>query len=492
MKISMWHLYHSLPYENMTPMIKEGSCSITCARWIVGTRLNETAVFVGRSSDYFFTNSNNTIVVHRHDMIQIPNVEPEEVFNEICYWIDRFAEWEDELENCLTEENGLTKMMDVSKKIFNNPMFIYAPDGTTLGISSGYDPDVHWHWKEILTNGGLSESRLENLKDSIKLTEVFKDLEPTIHPSAMGYGSYIHCSILAKGYMAGHFVLFEFCDKFKEGTLDLCQIMLGFFSRYMELNYSEYSSTSKFGQFFRSMFSYQQYNVDDMKLLLKTLRWSFKDEYQLFAIRERVTSAPVLLMKMYTKLLDAFPDTIVFVNGSELVLISNKTREHNAAQIETRLPALLKNDYYVGVSTVFKGLSDAGLYYHQAVNELELCEKNNSFFSFAEQHRTEYFKSMLAKAALSKAYLHPGLLKLYEYDQENHGEYYATMRAYCLANFHLSEAASMLNLHRNSISYRMEKIRDIIDFAPFDQLAKEFDPDNMLTIYMTIAYLDQL
>lgn len=90
MKLSMWNLYHSLPYRDAVPMIKDGHPTITCARWIVTSYLNPDAVYVGTEKDFFDTQEHAALVVHRHDMILVRNVEVEELFNEICCIIDRF------------------------------------------------------------------------------------------------------------------------------------------------------------------------------------------------------------------------------------------------------------------------------------------------------------------------------------------------------------------------------------------------------------------
>ena len=117
--------------------------------------------------------------------------------------------------------------------IFENPMFIYAPDGKSLAMSSHYPPEINWHWAEILENNGLSEDRMKTLRDQSNLTRVFKDLTPTFHESKIGLTDYIHCSILANHYMAGHFVLFSMHKPLSKEVLPLCSILVSYISKYI-------------------------------------------------------------------------------------------------------------------------------------------------------------------------------------------------------------------------------------------------------------------
>ena len=48
----------------------------------------------------------------------------------------------------------------------------------------------------------------------------------------------------------------------------------------------------------------------------------------------------------------------------------------------------------------------------------------------------------------------------------------------------------MLGIHRNSLSYRMDKIRQITDFSEIDSLSAEPDPDRIKELVVSIIMLD--
>lgn len=89
MKISIWNIYNQLPYPEKIPLIKNGAPTIENARWIIPRDLNPNSVYIGSAGEFFDSAENDTLIVHRYDMILIHNTEPEEAFNEVSSIIDR-------------------------------------------------------------------------------------------------------------------------------------------------------------------------------------------------------------------------------------------------------------------------------------------------------------------------------------------------------------------------------------------------------------------
>lgn len=490
LKISMWNIFHNLPFSDKIPMIKDGSPSITCARWITSSCLNKDAVYVGREKDFFYTGRENAIIVHRQDLILVGQVEPEDLFNEICCLLDSFEAWEEQLIRCEKQPDGLNQMLNASRHLLHNPSFIYAPDGKALAIAAGFPPSVHWHWKEILDHHGLTEERLLNLKESISLTDVFQDLSPTIRDSKMGEHQYMHCSILANGYMAGHLVVFSMLTPFTEGQEILVKNLVRHMSRHMENHFSEYSPSSRLSEIIISILSHRPYEEKGFQLLLRTMRWNEHDEFRFFALKENVVHEPVLLANVFIRLSDQLKNAVTFQIGTQLVILENQThmRAWNTADATVR--KLLEDNFICGVSNIFKGLKQCELYYAQANYELEQCIKRSKSISYAEERSLPFFLKLLTENRLSKAYVYQPLTVLKAYDAEHGTEFYETLRAYFYCGFHMSDAARMLRIHRNSLTYRLDKIRELIDFQIFDQLAMSGDFNELNRLFLSFLYLD--
>ena len=87
-------------------------------------------------------------------------------------------------------------------------------------------------------------------------------------------------------------------------------------------------------------------------------------------------------------------------------------------------------------------------------------------------------------------YALPELVRLKRYDEANQTQFFETLYAYTYASFHLSDAARYLGIHRNSLDYRLKRIREIIDFSLFDKLLSVPDKDAFTYLMLSFAIVD--
>ena len=70
----------------------------------------------------------------------------------------------------------------------------------------------------------------------------------------------------------------------------------------------------------------------------------------------------------------------------------------------------------------------------------------------------ETFEKKIPKSA---SWIHPGLMKLYLYDQKRETELITTLREYLIHPGQSSLVAENLHIHKNTLLYRLGKIREI-------------------------------
>ena len=493
MKLSMWNIYHRLPYPDKIPLIKDGSPTIEKIRWIVSRDLNPSTIYIGSEADFFADARENTLIVHRNDMILIHHADPEEVFNDVSGIVEMYQKWELALKECLSLPNGLTEMLKVSSPFLQNPSFIYAPDGKALAIAPGYPGSIHWHWQEILENRGLTEERLENLQETIDLTNVFTDRRPTTRDSHMGEHQYMHCSIVANGYMAGHFVVFSLLKDFETGLEHLVSHLIRYLTQYMEEHYEIYSPTSRISEFIAALIHERPYSRKEFLLLQKLLRWNNEeDTYQFFILKETVKGEPVRLSGVHLKLSQLLLGSVVFLENNLLILLVNL--QHLALR-EKELNLLLDSfsrHFYCGVSNPFQKIEQAGIYYRQALAELVRCKELQLSRSYGAEHTGFHLTWLLKQDPMNGAYVKRSLLTLMEYDKKERSHYYETLRAWFYSGFHPTAAASLLRIHRNSFNYRMERMRELISFEEIDQISVSRDIPRINEYLYSFMYLDSL
>lgn len=492
MKLSMWNIYHELSEGDKLAMIHEGEATISGARWLVTTKLSADHVYVGGAGEYFEAGDEDAIIVHRRDMILVKQIDPEELFDEICSIIEKYNIWQQRLADLLDARDGFQRMIDLSSDILRNPSFVYSPTGEILAIASAFPASVHWHWKELIDNKGLSEKRLKFLKDNIHLSAVFEDTVPVRRKSVMDDFEYIHCSIFQKKRIVGHFVLFGFTGPIPDGMEAILAELIRWMNRYTETHYQQFSPQSRLTDVFLGYLEREPYNQESLIDLLHSLQWHREDLYQIFVIREAVSSEPVLLTRICRKINEEVPTVLAAVRDERLIILRNLGQDdakENQRELN-QLKEILSEDFYIGISSPFRGFEQSEIYYRQGRAELDRCEKEGVRYSFGRAHLLDSLREVIQKNDLLRTYVEPALLTLYLHDARNGTACYETFRAYCFSGFHKSETAGFLSLHRNTLNYRLERIEEVLGSETFYRLTQPDDLSQVMQLLFSCYIVD--
>lgn len=473
-------------------MIIDGTCTITGIRWLVSTQLSGDRVYVGSARDYFEAREDDSLIVHRRDMILVKQISPEEVFDEVCSIIERFNIWDQRLCDLIESDMGLQRMIDISKDVLNNASYIYSPLGEILAIASDYPSSVHWHWKELIDNNGLSEKRLKYLKDNIQLSDVFEDSVPVKRKSVMDDYEYIHCSLFYHNRIVGHFVLFGFTNQIPEGMEDLVGQLIFRMNQYVDRHSVDFSPQSKLNKLFLGYLEKDKVDTETLRSLLSSFCWQVRGAYQVIVLKEMVSNEPVLLSRTCRKLTKEVPRILAVIYEEQIVILRNLNDTKFTEIQDNRLSAIMGNDFCAGFSNQFIGFECAELYYRQALAEMSRCEALGLQSSYGKDHIMHCFGDMIKADNLLLSYVDPVLIRLKDHDERHGTSYYETFRAYCFTAFHKAETAEYLSLHRNSLNYRLDKITEFLGEELFLKLTRIDNPEHREQLLLSCLILDNV
>lgn len=164
-------------------------------------------------------------------------------------------------------------------------------------------------------------------------------------------------------------------------------------------------------------------------------------------------------------LLRELPFSISVLRGSYLILITNSSNRPD--HLWTALESLSETYHIsVGLSAYFNNLSDLRKHYTQA----KMANKyGNHYISNAKLYRFETLKTeILLNELMDKTdfriFFSNDLERLIEYDQTENTEYYKTLKTYLDCGLNKEEARKKLNIHRNTLPYRLERIEEILGY----------------------------
>ena len=492
MGIGMWGIFSFLRSGTAAPLIQDGRQSIVRARLFLDENDDSQSVLVGTGKDFFRTDV-DVVIANGYDMILVRGAELETVFDEVSNIIDRYQAWEGELNDAVHEENGLQIMLDSSYPLIRHAMFVYGRDGKAIAISSHFPPTTHWLWNEILVAGGLTSQRMLSLKDDIELTTVFQDEKPTVRASSIeDTYEYMHCSLRADGMVCAHLVLFSFAAPFEPGLDQIVMELVKHGDAYANAHSQQFASSSDDERMVAAMLNGEQFAASSLFESLNSRQWKLDDDYRVHVLNEAVRGEPVLLTRAFNLISQEAGNAIVSRSSKSLLVLENQSKPAQKESASWLLDhsALLRDNFHCGTSAQFRTLAYCKQYYLQAIEESNRAAVLGFPRSCAENHCADYLSQRLENDELAMTYARPELKELRLFDRAHGTSYYETLRAYCICGFQGMRTARLLGIHRNSLLYRLDRIREIIDFSRYDELAAHPDVLGLNEVVASFMLID--
>jgi len=151
-------------------------------------------------------------------------------------------------------------------------------------------------------------------------------------------------------------------------------------------------------------------------------------------------------------------DNIVFLTGTD------KYSTLNPSDISRLKDFLSVNHLKAGISNFFQDIKDISRFYKQAVDSVILgnrLDDNTVLLYYSDYYIYHIFKVFEGTDVQLEFLIHPGLMQLLYYDKEKNTDLIKTLQEYLLYPGHSSVIAENLHIHKNTLLYRMQKIKDL-------------------------------
>jgi DNA-binding PucR family transcriptional regulator len=172
-----------------------------------------------------------------------------------------------------------------------------------------------------------------------------------------------------------------------------------------------------------------------------------------------------------------------------IVLVVNNNRDNliRESEFKTLKEFIAKHNLYGGISRCFTKITDMKKHYNQALTAIKIgyhVDKQALLYNYESLVIFEMFDACSTQKNL-KDLCHPSLISLVEYDTKYKTNFVQTLYAYLENDKSQTATAKVLNIHRNTISYRMRKIAEImkVDFN---------DTMLALRLYLSFKILDYI
>lgn len=195
------------------------------------------------------------------------------------------------------------------------------------------------------------------------------------------------------------------------------------------------------------------------------------------------------------------PDALIYRNMDQIVMIQQVDSEQTELEYQKEMEEVedviqrsifyrkKDTDFQIGIGKSVKGYQRLKESYHEASQAIKYIEivrlvtgdKNKSVVHYSNLGFFQIFGEIDDMTKLER-YIPETLKKLYEYDDEHKGELIPTLQMFLSNNQSIRKTAGAMFVHYRTISYRMEKIKEITGIN-FDNVNEVLAVSNGLVIY---------
>ena len=176
---------------------------------------------------------------------------------------------------------------------------------------------------------------------------------------------------------------------------------------------------------------------------------------------------PIISILDIKQINDLFPEALVSVYDECVVMIircndKQRLNEKNKQQLEQ----FLKKDIILrcGVSMVFNNFLHLRYYYTQSKFAASQCKPSlGSAICFYEDYQSDHVLTTLSLGNDLRCFCHPGILSLWESGNESQRDLVQCLYHFFLNGRNLSSAAEAIDIHRNTLIYRLTKAEEILN-----------------------------
>lgn len=434
-----------------------------------GIRINEAA------EDCVAVSVTDSAVVFSHgrDIIKVPGAPLDRVFNAVLEASRAYELWERDLYHLIFSGCSLQDIVDKAFPLFQNPIFFVdetdrvlarTPHGTgevneawDILVETGYLPYESATASRNLIEGNIHSRRRRGKNVPFLFSPPTKDIDNR----GINYRIYSP----ATEEVVGTLIIIENETPVTLGMLNLSEVLTDAVDEWMHMHKNDHPFKTD-RNLIRELIEAPE-SVRNKEVLKRYIP-PCANGYKLAVITGCGHIPEDQIRKMIE---DTLEGSRVYRYGEEVIAVI--PLEQDEKEIRKHLDRVLfYQGVRIGLSYSFYDLTGFSSYYHQA--RVALSYGSGKFSGIGPEIAMRYFTDETVKDVFGANIAHPSLETLREYDGKHGGELYDTLYQFLRNERSLIASSRALNIHRNSLIYRIEKIRQLTDIDLDDPDIREY------------------
>lgn len=376
----------------------------------------------------------------------------------------------DEVFQVLQAGYGYQSMLDTARSYLNNPITLCTTSFSVLASSpkERFDDKFDVYEKKFY----LKNEFIRNMKEKEVLQHLFTSSSPMVVEIDDSPGiAYLFCSIHIRRAAVGYLCISSLYRPFEAADSAFVMNLSKLISLEMQKAecYAEKTGL-KYECFLTDLIEQNLHSETIAVRHLVQLGEPFYQYFWVLGFTFHGFSNHQLNPNYYIDQLSGiFKHSMAFFYKGTVILLHTSSYKDPYQSIDKhKLTHFLQlNQINAAISYRFEKILDTWRYYNQVIFLLKnkKCVRKERCLNYEDN----YLNHLLEAAQNdinAETIIHPDLLFLQKYDQENNTEYIKTLKAYFLNNRNALNTSNYLHIHKSTFFYRIGKIADLTSFDP--------------------------
>nr|WP_320025294.1 helix-turn-helix domain-containing protein [uncultured Acetobacterium sp.] len=400
-----------------------------------------------------------------------------ELSNRIHQIYDFFEIWNMSLQKSIRENKPLQYLIDLSEPVFENGITIMNPDFYIIARTS-LTLDFNL-FEELKTDefGRLQPQQVNSFKNDLAYQKIKDEKAVFIYPKNILPYRTLCKNIFHHDSFLFRLVVCENIHPFSESDA----VLLEYLGKSLTEDSEYLVSVNRFDddeliELLNDMVAGKAYHLADFEKELKRLGWELNHFYCVgYVLPSDQDIYNQTLTYFSNKIRHDFEDAFAFAHKDHLIVLFNLNRIKNRQEFFDDFNLFIKaSNFKIGYSNDSNGLGNFRDYFKEAQIALDFgghSAPQNDVYQFSD-YVLFYLLSQMTRELPAANLNAPILSRLSDYDDKNGTEYIKTLTIYLMNNMNALQTAKDLSIHRGTMVYRLERIREIgkIDFENPDEL----------------------
>ncbi|MDI3537634.1 MAG: hypothetical protein PWP16_643 [Eubacteriaceae bacterium] len=379
-----------------------------------------------------------------------------------------YNQWDQRLLIAILENKGIEDFLKIAAEKLSNPIALFDNSLTAIATAGSFFNSTAGTIWEKIDIPGYPLADFFTLKEQQELTlKMLKQVEdPYLYQPILDQGhTYASAHIWVDEKLCGNLGLVDINEPFSQGQLQIIWHITERLTRYYKNDDTYIHIAENQTHFIKALIENPQTDEKNISYHLKRFGLKRDDDYYMVCFSGPMTqSSEIERMSFIKRINHYYNGAIVSVYDERILLIlpAQSFPLKNASELNRLKELLNKYELSCGISNGFDDFMKLRYYYFQSLFAAQMSEREDSNYCFYEFCYPKHLMTLLDSVVDLHVICHPEILEMKESGEEHKIELIHCLLVFLQHGGNLSSASKALNLHRNTLIYRIEKMGKIL------------------------------